>query len=181
LILPSFKYHPDPVGTGSIEERNITCVCCGEPRGYLYVGPVYAEADLDEKICPWCISTGLAHDRLGAEFTDIAGIGDDERPVKLPDGVLEEVAYRTPGFSGWQQERWLVHCDDACAFLGPAGADELEAYASQELMDSLRADMGMDETEFSDYLKSLDADGGPSAYVFPCLHCGKYLGYSDFS
>jgi len=24
--------------------------------------------------------------------------------------VVEEVAYRTPGFSGWQQERWWTHC-----------------------------------------------------------------------
>jgi uncharacterized protein CbrC (UPF0167 family) len=181
MILPSFKYHPNPVETGSVEARDITCVCCGELRDYVYVGSVYAESDLEEKICPWCISTGLAHDRLGAEFTDIAAIGDDERSVTLPDGVEEEIAYRTPGFSSWQQERWLVHCGDACAFLGPAGREEVEAFKDQELIDSLRADIGMDETEFGDYLNALDADAGPTAYVFRCLHCGKYQGYSDFS
>ncbi len=39
--------------------------------------------------------------------------------------VIDEVSGRTPGFSGWQQERWLVHCGDACAFLGPAGRTEI--------------------------------------------------------
>lgn len=179
MTLPSFRYHPDPVATGSIEARDITCVCCGQVRGYVYVGPVYAEADLEEEICPWCISTGLAHDQLGVEFTDIDAIGDYE-PSMVGTDVREEIAYRTPGFNGWQQERWLVHCEDACVFLGPAGKEELEAYADRGLIDLLRADIGMDEIKFRDYFKTLSKRAGPTAYVFRCLHCGKYQGYSDF-
>lgn len=93
--------------------------------------------------------------------------------------MKEEVAYRTPGFSGWQQERWLVHCDDACAFLGPAGRQEKEGFKSQQLLDSLRDDMKMNERDFQQYLGVLDKHRAPTAYLFRCLHCGQYLGYSD--
>jgi len=44
--LPTFRYHPDPVQTGSIVERPVNCVCCGKRRDYTYTGPVYAAADL---------------------------------------------------------------------------------------------------------------------------------------
>jgi uncharacterized protein CbrC (UPF0167 family) len=183
MDLPLFKYHPDPVATGSVEIRNARCACCGEDREAVYVGSVYAEANLDESICPWCIGSGLAHERFEAEFTDRAAVGGDDLDSRnpVPQEVTEEVAYRTPGFSGWQQERWLVHCGDACAFLGPAGKRELGAYGSEDLLESIRADAEMDESEFQDYLDALDRDSGPTAYVFRCLHCGRHLGYSDFT
>jgi uncharacterized protein CbrC (UPF0167 family) len=155
-------------------------VCCGEAQKYVYVGPVYAKGDLEKKVCPWCISSGLAHERLGVEFTDIDAIGDYELSITLPTQVAEEISYRTPGFNGWQQERWLVHCGDGCAFLGPAGKDELESFGSQELVESLRADSGMNDAEFGDYFAKLNKQRGPTAYVFRCLHCGRYQGYSDF-
>jgi uncharacterized protein CbrC (UPF0167 family) len=183
MDLPAFKYHPDPVATGSVEIREAQCACCGEEREAVYVGPVYAEADLDELICPWCISSGLAHERFDAEFTDSAAVGgyDNESRESISQEVMEEVAYRTPGFSAWQQGRWLAHCGDACAFLGPAGKRELKAYRSKDLLESIRADVEMDEPEFQDYLDGMDKDYGQTAYVFRCLHCGRLLGYSDFS
>lgn len=181
MSLPVFKYHPDPIDTGSIEAREVECVCCGEVREYTYVGPVYAIADLDGAVCPWCISNGLAHQKYGADFTDIAAVGDydylSQKAVRQQ--VKEEIAYRTPGFNGWQPERWLVHCDDACAFLGPAGRQEIESLESQQLLDSLRKDMEMNEQDFQQYFDALDKHRSPTAYVFRCLHCGQYLGYSD--
>jgi len=39
-------------------------------------GPVYAEEELVDCICPWCISSGKAHEMYDAEFTDYDGIGD---------------------------------------------------------------------------------------------------------
>lgn len=95
--------------------------------------------------------------------------------------IKEEVAYRTPGFCGWQQEKWLVHCNDACAFLGPAGRQEIEAIGNHALIDSLRKDIQMDEEEFERYFEELDKEAEPTAYIFRCLHCGVYLGYSDFA
>src|SRR5262245_3210410 len=135
MNLPVFKYHPDPISTGSIQARKAQCVCCHEIREYIYIGPVYARTNLDEAICPWCISSGLAHEKFDVELTDIASIGDydDFLRNRVLQAVQEEVAYRTPGFCGWQQERWLIHCSDACAFLGPAGKAEVLSYKSQEL------------------------------------------------
>jgi uncharacterized protein CbrC (UPF0167 family) len=182
MNLPLFKYHPDPVGTGSIEAREALCVCCGRTSEYIYVGPVYGETDLDGLLCPWCIANGLAHEKFGVEFTDRAAVGGYDWATRkaVSQEVKDEVANRTPGFSGWQQERWLVHCNDACEFHGPSGKGEIESYRNPELLNSLRADMAMNEEDFGHYFNALDKERGPTAYVFRCLHCGQYLGYSDF-
>ena len=102
MTLPSFKYHPDPISTGSVVKSRTECVCCGQVRGYIYVGPVYAEEEYDECICPWCIADGSAHKKLDAEFTDEDGIGNYGEWGKVNKRVREEVVYRTPGFDSWQ-------------------------------------------------------------------------------
>ena len=101
--------------------------------------------------------------------------------ASLPAEIIAEVVQRTPGFSGWQQQHWPTHCGDACAFIGCAGYDDILGYGSPSLVDSLRSDMEMSADEFQDYLASLNAKTGPTAYVFRCLHCGVLLGYSDFA
>jgi uncharacterized protein len=178
-ILPTFRYHPDPIASGSIEKAEITCAACGELRAYVYVGSIYAEDNLERAICPWCISSGLAHDKFGAEFTDIDGVGDYEQSPTAPIEVREEIAFRTPGFNGWQQERWLIHCGDACAFISPAGKAEIKAFGNDDLIEVLRDQVGMNKVEFADYLNKLNKQEGPTAYIFRCLHCGQYQGYSD--
>ena len=74
MILPTFKYHPDPLATGSVEKSCTTCACCGKARGFIYTGPVYADEEYDQCICPWCIADGSAHEKMEASFTDDAGI-----------------------------------------------------------------------------------------------------------
>lgn len=120
-MLPSFKYHPDPIATGAIEPSSETCKCCNQARGFIYIGPVYARDDYDHSICPWCIADGSAHAKLGASFSDDVGVGGGGAWCVVPGSVVDEVANRTPGFSGWQQEQWWTHCDDAAQFLGRAG------------------------------------------------------------
>ncbi len=118
MTLPSFKYHPDPIATGGLVASDTVCCCCGEARGYIYTGPAYAVEDYDQCICPWCIADGSAHEKLGVSFTDENGIGGYGQWEAVPASVIEEVAYRTPGFSSWQQEQWWTHCGDAAEFLG---------------------------------------------------------------
>src|SRR4051812_22558639 len=110
MDLPHFTYHPDPVGSGSIIPSEAICIVCGQARGYVYAGPVYSASDeeLDDAICPWCIADGSAHERFDAEFTDTSGIGGYGDWEDVPQAVVEEVAYRTPGFNGWQQEMWYT-------------------------------------------------------------------------
>ncbi|WP_264169817.1 CbrC family protein [Burkholderia cepacia] len=42
MSLPAFRYHPDPLATGSVIRSDARCVCCGDARGYVYAGPVHA-------------------------------------------------------------------------------------------------------------------------------------------
>jgi uncharacterized protein len=102
--LPAFKYHPDPLASGSVILSNAVCACCKKARGFIYSGPVYGP-DVDH-LCPWCIADGTAHAQFGVSFTDEAGIGGYRDWDAVPQDVIETVAYRTPGFSGWQQEQW---------------------------------------------------------------------------
>lgn len=179
MSLPKFRYHPDPIATGSIRRSDTACACCGRQRGYVYAGPIFSVEQLDDCICPWCIADGSAHARFQAEFTDAAGVGGYSSSTVLPTAVVEEVAFRTPGFSGWQQEHWLACCGDAAAFAGRAGRAELERQWA-DAIPSIRHDCGMiDDADWQDYFHALSKDGSPTAYVFRCLHCGRHLGYSD--
>jgi uncharacterized protein len=180
MRLPSFRYHPDPIATGSFVESDSECVCCGERRGYVYSGPVHATEELTDSLCPWCIANGDAHSRFDAEFVDAAAVGDHGSWEQVSRDVVEEVAYRTPGFTGWQQERWWTHCGDAAQFLGPAGASEVLSHGSRTL-EFLRVDLGWEGEQFDEYVRTLDANGEPTAYLFRCRHCGAVGGYSDFT
>ncbi len=179
MTLPTFKYHPDPLATGSIVPSETECVCCGQARGYIYTGPVYAVEDYDQSICPWCIADGSAHDKLDASFTDEVGIGGGGMWDEVPDAVVEEVAHRTPGFSGWQQEQWWTHCGDAGQFLGRAGRKELTAFGPQAIA-AIQEEAGLSAgPEWDGFLAALDKDSSPTAYIFRCRKCGQLGGYQD--
>ena len=175
MDLPSFRYHPDPVGTGSIVEVDEVCPCCERVRGHAYTGPVYSVEEV-ESLCPWCIADGSAAARFDADFTDV---GDDEHD-DVPPEVLVEVRERTPGYSAWQQEHWLYHCADAAAFLGRVGRKELEPYP--DAVEAIRQQYAhvWPPDEIESHLDSLHMDGAATAYLFRCLHCGTHLAYSDF-
>src|SRR5689334_11952726 len=119
--LPTFLYHPDPIATGSIVAASIRCACCHRLRAFCYRGTVYAAEDLDNRLCPWCIADGSAARVFDAEFTEPSWTATDGVSVE----ATEIVVHRTPGFVGWQQERWLHHCNDAAEFHGLMGASDL--------------------------------------------------------
>ena len=179
MTLPAFRYHPDPVGTSSIVPSSAVCRACERVRGYIYTGPVYGEVELEDALCPWCIADGSAAARFAADFVDPAGVGDHGRWDGVSPAVTDEVAKRTPGFTGWQQERWWTHCGDAAAYLGRAGRTELQA-RWPEAIAALRGEIGFEGSDWEEYFRSLDAERSPTAYVFRCLHCGQLGGYSDF-
>lgn len=179
MNLPYFKYHPDPIATGSVVRSDAECECCGELRGFIYIGPVYVEDELDEALCPWCIADGSAYSKFDASFTDSDSIGDYGAWDSVPKHVVDLVAHQTPGFSGWQQERWWTHCGDAAAFLGRVGHGELIAYG-QEAISSIQESTGLpDGPEWESFFAALDRDGSPTAYLFRCTKCGALGGYQD--
>ena len=176
MELHRFRYHPDPLATGSIVPSDSQCQCCGERRGFAYTGVPSSVHEI-VSLCPWCIADGSAHEKLGAEFVDPASVGDRGTWETVPREVAEEVAFRTPAFVGWQEERWFTHCGDAAAFIGYAGAKEIRELG-REAIEVIEADSPTRDWE--DYLDSLDKEGPPTAYMFRCLHCRKLGGYTDF-
>lgn len=167
----------DPIATGAVEPSTKECRACERARGFIYVGPVYALRELVDALCPWCIDSGSTAEVFDAEFTDVGwGV-----PPGVPASVTDDIAHRTPGFRAWQQEHWLYHCGDGCAFLGAVGRRELRDYP--DAWEALRRESqsaGWADQEIADYLDSLTKDGAPTAYLFRCLECGTHLAYSDF-
>jgi len=162
---------------GSIAASDAACLCCGERRGFVYAGPAYCEAELEEALCPWCIAGGSAHAKFDASFADEA---------LFPDGLaretIDEIAFRTPGFNGWQQERWLGCCGDAAAFREAVGHAEIKArYPALEgaLMMHIVHDLGLSGGAATRYLQALDREHGPTAYVFSCRHRDNRPFYID--
>jgi uncharacterized protein len=180
MELPPFRYHPDPIATGMIVASNDKCIVCEQERGYLYNGVPYCEEEVEElSICPWCISDGSAKDQLDAEFTDPASIGGGLVGTgPPPTEVVEEIAYRSPGFNAWQTESWFTHCDDGAAFVGAMGCDDLRKIG-QEAVGVIRDSTGLEGEDWDDFFAALDRDGSPRAYLFRCLHCGQFGGYTD--
>ena len=119
--LPTFRYHPDPLATGSFTEGDPkTCPSCGEDHTIYYALRPYCVEEL-RHLCPTCISTGRAAQKFEAEFiqdADWQGVMDKEK-----DQIL---FCQTPGYSSWQGEYWLSCCQDYCAYLGTVGTRELE-------------------------------------------------------
>lgn len=176
--LPTFRYHPDPIATGAFEKVTITCVSCSQQRPWRYVVPAYGTRDLRDSLCPWCIADGSAADRFGLVFTDLRGAAESAVPAS--DDVIDEIEQRTPGFSGWQQERWLFHCDDAAAFVGSAGWAEIRHLpdAMADVREQVGA-WGFDQSESDAFMEALDLDSSPVAHIFRCLGCDRHVAYAD--
>jgi uncharacterized protein CbrC (UPF0167 family) len=127
---------------------------------------------------PGVSRTALLQRRFDAQFTDVGwGVPED-----VPQAAVEQIAARTPGFSGWQQEHWLYHCGDGAAFLGRVGWEELQLYP--EAVESLRHEQDDDPwpaDEVEEYLRALRKEGEATAYLFRCRHCRRHLAYSDLA
>ncbi len=175
--LPVFLYHPEPIRSGSIIESDAKCKSCRQSRGFIYTGPVYAEDELDDAICPWCIADGSAHEKFAASFVDAEGLPDGIAPE-----VADEITNRTPGFSAWQSEQWLACCGEPAAFVEPAGIKEIRRDYPQlegNLMMYIVQELHISGGAARRMLESLDRDAGPTAYVFKCRRCDAYPAFID--
>lgn len=168
--LPEFTYHPDPVATGNVEASESPCICCGQKRELIYTGPVYAEKDYKKCICPWCIATGSAAEKLGASFSDVHSLLQKE----IAPEIIEEIRIRTPGYSSWQGEHWLCHCNDACEFHGDASFEDVRN-ASSETKEHWMRENNLGEDEWLDLTEDYRPQGDPAIYKFKCRHCGLIL------
>jgi uncharacterized protein len=167
-MLPEFRYHPDPVATGSVKPSNEVCVCCQQARGYVYDAPVYGAIELRGNLCPWCIAEGKAASRFDVFFSDELPLVE----AGLPRQTIIEVTRLTPGYSCWQQEEWQVCCDDACAFHGDATVEELNALAGKPLA-RLQKQWPITPERWQELLNVYVPGGGISVLRFVCRVCGE--------
>jgi uncharacterized protein CbrC (UPF0167 family) len=178
LSLPKFRYHPDPIGSGSVVASPKKCKCCKRVRGFIYAGPAYAEKDLDEGLCPWCIADGSAAAKFDATFVDAEAFAD-----QAPEAARTEILERTPGFNTFQSEQWPSCCGEPAAFMTPAGIAEIRARFHQlegGLMMHIVHEMGISGGAARQTLESLQRDQSPTVFVFKCLHCDTQPFYVDY-
>lgn len=166
-LLPKFRYHPNPVATGSFRASDAICPCCERERGCEYVASVYC-VDEVEGLCPWCIADGSAARKFDATFSDDSPLLDKG----VPQQIVDVVTTRTPGYISWQQERWLACCDDACAFHGDISREELLDLPEGTLK-RLNEAHPLPEDHFREIIQDYRPGGAPSIYKFVCLHCGQ--------
>jgi uncharacterized protein len=166
-MLPAFRYHPDPIATGSIRADKATvCASCAQARGYIYTGPIYGPSKLHDRLCPWCISSGSAAFKFDCFFVD-------DHPLKkarLSRPVILEVSRKTPGYTGWQQGDWQVCCDDACEFHGHETKRELTALAGENLARHL-ASWKWKPDYWRQFVEAYEPGGMLSVFRFVCRHC----------
>ena len=172
-MLPTFQYHPDPLGTGAFQQGEPhTCGCCGKQSDIWYESPFYSRTRV-ECLCPECIASGAAAEKFSGEFQDCASTDKVSDPEKV-----RELTERTPGYHGWQQEYWLAHCDDFCAFIGYVGWAEIEQMGIAEEIER-NYDPELCGFPLSDIKEYMTNGGGLQGYLFRCLHCGAHLLYAD--
>lgn len=167
-MLPNFRYHPDPIATGSVKASDTVCRCCGQARGYIYSASVYARGSQSDSICPWCIADGSAAQKFGATFSD----GHPLVQAGVANEVVDEITRRTPGYNSWQQEVWLSCCKDACEFHGDASRAEVQALHGDALAETLSI-WEWQETEWQGFVGHYEPGGNPAVYRFVCRHCGR--------
>ena len=164
-MLPHFTYSPNAFNPelGLFKASEIECPCCHKIRGYSYQLTPYCEEEV-EGLCPWCIADGSAAEKFEASFSQ-----DVSRDHPIAEGASKQVYDCTPGYISWQGENWLGHCDDACAFIGYVGFDDI-AHLWNEVEEDVAAG-GWDKEAVK---KNLQREGHLVGYLFQCRTCGKH-------
>jgi uncharacterized protein CbrC (UPF0167 family) len=170
MELPKFKYSPNAFELDIFENVEGTCSVCNEKRQIKYTSSFYSVEE-PEYICPWCIADGKAAEKYKGEFNDYEGIENSENIEKE---LLLQASERTPSYTSWQQEVWLTHCNEPCAFVGYADTKTIEP-----LMEELNDDIENNGYD-PDFIKSsLTKDGSLVGYLFQCVNCNQHRLHVD--
>ncbi|GAA5104150.1 CbrC family protein [Wohlfahrtiimonas larvae] len=179
MDLPKFKYHPNVYELDLFVKELGRCSVCNEVRDLKYVGSFYSVDDPDY-LCPWCIVAGSAAAKYDGSFNDYCGIEgvspnpDDPEPM-IDANLLDEICSRTPSYFSWQQEKWLTHCNEPCAFIDYTDTKMIAPFYNeikQDLDDSGRG-------YSSEMLQYISQDGSVVGYLFQCVKCGQHKLHID--
>jgi uncharacterized protein CbrC (UPF0167 family) len=58
------------------------------------------------------------------------------------------------------------------------GGRELSG-AGPEAIAAVQESTGLADESWNEFFAALDREGSPAAYLFRCLHCGRFGGYTD--
>jgi uncharacterized protein CbrC (UPF0167 family) len=179
MELPQFRYSPNAYKIDVFEDTDGTCSVCNQQRNIKYNSSFYSEEE-PVYICPWCVADGSAAQKYNGVFNDREGVetplgyDSDETLQSTFDEKAEEVSQRTPSYISWQQEVWLSHCNEPCAFIGYADSKAIEP-----LLHELEADIenaGYDSNLITEHMSK---EGSVVGYLFQCLHCGIHRLHVD--
>lgn len=176
MSFPTFRYHPDPLKTGSIKESSEACECCNRTRGYIYTGSIYGVRNVSN-LCPWCISNGDAHKKFEVEFPSLMPpVIDPNNPVKFEcsDAAFDELLYRTPAFSSYQEIEWPNHCKDFCEFHGIATVGDFKKISNEE-KNRLFETTWLDQEELESLQKGNEKTELHYLLRFICTQCGELI------
>lgn len=174
MELPKFKYSPNAYTLGMFENLEGICSVCNEKRILRYTSSFYSVVR-PEYICPWCIASGEAARKYKGEFNDYAGIEgvlpDPNDPLPaIPTELLLEITNKTPSYTSWQQEVWLTHCNEPCAFIEYADSTTIKPYL-EELKEDIEVTIGYPSELITTHLTK---DGSMVGYLFQCVKCGQH-------
>ncbi len=178
MELPKFKYNPNAYTLDIFIEEEGICSVCSEKRNLKYNSSFYS-IDEPDYICPWCIADGKAAEKYDGEFNDycgIEGVSPDPKDPQpsIPKQMLDEICEKTPSYSSWQQEVWLSHCNEPCAFIGYGTSKMLNP-----ILEEIKEDIDNYNIPIEWITNGLTEDSGLGTYLFKCCKCGKHRLHID--
>jgi hypothetical protein len=191
-----FTYFRGPqCDMGDLARGDRKCSLCGEVGACFQLDFAHCPAFTEEQKksafgCFSCLRAGhfeFWHDTeiglLDEEVLTHVYNHNHPPPPDFPSTALAELR-RTPQIVTWQQELWLVHCNDFMAYLGTWEPEDFYANAVDGDGRALFLEMTDKEYErlWDDSLPAQTAQlrtWHATYYAFRCLHCGKLRGNWD--
>ena len=156
---PKFKYLDNSEKFLEFSENGVVCDCCGKSTN-LYTNNMYTSKDINA-ICVDCIVSGDACEKFDGEFNTVSVIDNQD--------ATDELTYRTPMLSTFQEIDWPACCNDFCKYLRVCTAEDME---DEDLWEEIEETFDEDEEEYSiDEVREMN----PSyLLLYKCEICGKH-------
>ncbi len=184
---PKYEYyaHPENNEYLIVEPKGKKCECCGELKQVLFdcSGTYGSHRNDDLYVCPECLSSGLAGDKLDIisglvyDFSYQTYIKYDK--ITDPEKI-RQVEKCTPPILTANDMEFRTHCNDFAEYIGEVYYQDIKNLGKQGIKD-IKEDLKLNKKEFMlkfRELKECNPDNEDMClfvHLFRCKHCGKYL------
>ena len=195
-MIMNFKYFlGPPEDMGDLERDILPCSLCRQADRCFRLEYALCPAQVGEQKkqgfgCFSCLRAGRFEFWHDTEIGTLDENGlmnvykhNQPAPPNFPTNALADLR-RTPQIVTWQQELWLVHCNDFMAYLGTWEPPDF--YANAPDGDGRALFHQMTDDDYSHLWDESLPDGAErldswyaTYYVFRCLSCGKLRGNWD--